>query len=436
MEDLPPEILHLICANLQESGVLSFRLVSRTFAAIRAKHLLDEVAFYLHDSDFTRLKNIAQHDVFRHNVTTLIWNCDQLDGSITPYDLWLERAKNSDRMDARYKKTPIITRTRAEWMRIYDRYVHTVARQEEMIEKREDFELLNLAICRFPALKSVAINCGGTIRRRHFSLYYPFNGLYSHDFRYGEHPGVRQFLAVVVALAGAKTKLKTLRLAGVHWNVCLHREMLDIVANTQSHLTTLQLDLVGYLEPDDEVEEEIQNSHRVCRRTLKRTKVLSHFLRRLPRLHSLELAWSCIYMHEIRHSEFPAEFEDLIEEGYVWKHLRNLTLRGVVAKERLLLQFFELHNKTLRFLEMDTIDLTAGDSWMRMLPQIQKTLKLRAAWIEGRLFAPTRVREREQWMIWGSADPDETLGDELEAYLCNGGELPLTRENMDFKSYI
>ena len=69
LQTLPNEILHMICACLDEQeDIPYFRLVSQRFTSIGLEHLIPKGNFYLRRASLARLETIATHPVLSSNL--------------------------------------------------------------------------------------------------------------------------------------------------------------------------------------------------------------------------------------------------------------------------------------------------------------------------------------------------------------------------------
>ncbi|TGJ88118.1 hypothetical protein E0Z10_g700 [Xylaria hypoxylon] len=73
MDNVPHEILYIVCSLLHVNDILSFRLVNKVFAHIGAAYMLREVTCYMYQEDLARLEAISEHPIFSKHVRSLVY---------------------------------------------------------------------------------------------------------------------------------------------------------------------------------------------------------------------------------------------------------------------------------------------------------------------------------------------------------------------------
>lgn len=429
MDDLPPEILCLICEQLEHRDLPAFRLVNKTFADIGIRYLCEEVITFLHDHDFERLLGIADHDLLRKNVREVFYRAHLLDLELKPYKEWQRHAENVIRVrDITKMSRGPRPRTKAEWRAAYMTYQETHKEQSLIREHCIDAEIFARAFSDFENMEKLTVDIGYRFDPQGDHTYSPFVDCLD-TIAEQDQNSLRELCFVVAAVCNSGRKLREFQAGSFHWSFFAIEPVIERFIETQkSTLTVLRLDMINDLD-----ENELTTEADVCSEFWKETKALSRFLAQFPNLQTLDVRWDGSALYETYYELFPARFEDVVEKGQVWPSLKEFAIGSVTTSESELLDFFEAHKATLKSLEFQTIDLSEGDSWRRLLPRLQKMLTLDHALIYGRLYAPTEHLHEEQWDI---ADARAFLYDEfrdvLADYMVNGGECPLTEDNMNF----
>lgn len=118
MDNLPLELIHIICAFLFPCDISSFRLVSKAFAKLAEPHLVRELHVMLEGKSLQNLLNISKHPSLRNYVTRITYEVRYLgDVDITAYSVNVidNEHENEDQDDE-----PTHTRIQNGW-RIYHR---------------------------------------------------------------------------------------------------------------------------------------------------------------------------------------------------------------------------------------------------------------------------------------------------------------------------
>ncbi|KAF2427243.1 hypothetical protein EJ08DRAFT_556494, partial [Tothia fuscella] len=78
LENLSPEISHMICTNLQISDIENLRLVNKYWSEIGGEHLCFEIYVFFNRKSFERLLAISQHPLIRKSIRTIFYEPLQL----------------------------------------------------------------------------------------------------------------------------------------------------------------------------------------------------------------------------------------------------------------------------------------------------------------------------------------------------------------------
>ncbi|MCJ1351838.1 MAG: hypothetical protein MMC33_001822 [Icmadophila ericetorum] len=150
--DLPPELLHMICDQLDTGSVLNFRLVCQVWAAIGVEHIIPEISVQLHPKSLARLEAVSQHPVLSRYVYFLNYERNTLPEYT--YEAW---EKNVFCL-AHLKKWPeLSSMDQASKTRAYTQFQRVFKEQQQVYRRSEDSWVLDAAIARFPQLISLSV---------------------------------------------------------------------------------------------------------------------------------------------------------------------------------------------------------------------------------------------------------------------------------------
>ncbi len=438
MNNIPPELLYVVCSLLNVDDILNFRLVNKLFADVGAAHMLPEVTFYMHRGDFDRLEAISLHPVFSKHVSSLTYFAETLDPKVT----WREFEqghKRRMRWNGRLRKLNL---TSAQLMAEYKKYSDAVGAQDKLMEGEKDVDLLKEVLPRFPRLKALTMSAGhvfyeGCYQTRRNK---PFSEFLEKGYMGSAHPeGKRPLDALLRANAHSPCALTSLRAGMVHWRFFKRSEReLARIFKPLANLTTLSLSVS--VDPADERIHE-GNSLRKCQRVLAKGAI-RNILQHMPQLESLYVE---IQSLEYSYTEKGAQLSDVIEPGFHWPNLKELFLGGIVSDRTEIMNVLLLHKDRLRKLCLRDVIL-ASTSWRKLLPDIRKNLCLEVACICGDIYGMTEYEAdtQDSWdeamdildlEYWGLSVPEvdsDPMRDSIDVYCRQGGEsypdeLPLVR---------
>ena len=102
IDNLPSELLHIICTHLKPSEVANLRLAFRIVAPIGLQYLVSEVHLVVAEDSFKRLATVARHPVASKYVTSFFYEADTLE--ILNKEQWKSQVKMD--WDARIRTVP------------------------------------------------------------------------------------------------------------------------------------------------------------------------------------------------------------------------------------------------------------------------------------------------------------------------------------------
>ncbi|RYP79094.1 hypothetical protein DL771_000072 [Monosporascus sp. 5C6A] len=442
MDNIPPEILHIVCSLLSIDDIINFRLVSKTFADIGAAYMLPEVTFYMHEEELKRLRDISLHPIFSRHVFSLTYFAQALDSPKFSFREFVIDYKQEMKWN-RKKKVLSPTQLLAE----YKKYEEAVDKQDVIMRTQADVALLKEVMPRFPNLEQVTMSSdamfyeGIYVARRPK----PFDKIQRGNNRCGLDPeGVRPLEAILSANADVKCDLKRLRAGTMDWKFFKRSAgELARLFKPLSNLTRIELMITvdGMNETTDEADVIAR-----CRRVLSKGALRTIF-RLMPQLESL-----CIELLSWDGGDLDrgASLRHIIEPGFHWPSLRELLIGGVDCDRQELMAVLELHKETLRNLCLRNVSLKST-SWKKLLP---KKLYLTEPCICGDLYGHPEGEDEpdgpdwpqldnpyfepglEHWYLSVPEDGRHDMRDSVNVYCRLGGttypdELPLSDEVVD-----
>jgi hypothetical protein len=442
MNNLAPELLHMVCGHLQYWDVPAFRLINRDCASVGLEYLVPSVEIHLHRNSFkahsfSRLRDISSHPVMSKNVRKLYYDFHAVDSPMKDFASWKAGAigalkdPNASRLNSQmFENIPV--RTRREFELCYSWYQIIMREQAYYLDENMDFHVLRHAIPNLTNLKKIIINTYDQLYRSdlydrigpwHYTLgEFPHNEI--------KPPGVRQLDSLLLAVASSKIKLRKLRAGLLSWSwFCspLFVSQRDQITRACESLTSLHL-VMSCLGDQHHGEQAPE-----CYQFLSKSGAIRSFLAKLRHLESLKLKFDRTNIWGGR--RFPARLSHLIEDGFVWPKLKKLELGGFQTSEPRLFRLLEAHASTLRVFGLQVeVQLDAGGSWYSLLHGMKSMLKLEETRIHGTLETRPSVNNfGEHWHV-SDRQYEYRLGNiwagELEDYLVRGGPFPLTDDNM------
>ena len=80
MDQLPAEVLHAICVNVEQTDLFSLRLASKQLAHIGAHHIFTygRLSFYLSEESLKRLEDVANNPTYATQIRTLSYDANHI----------------------------------------------------------------------------------------------------------------------------------------------------------------------------------------------------------------------------------------------------------------------------------------------------------------------------------------------------------------------
>ncbi|KAI1809185.1 hypothetical protein GGS20DRAFT_573097 [Poronia punctata] len=379
MEQVPTEILYVICSLLSIDDVLGFRLVQKRWAEIGAAFMLPEVTFYIHPQELQRLKEISLHPVISRHVLSLTYFAQTFDSPAISWRQFVREHKQRMRWNCKLKKLNL---TPSQLMAEYRKYAEAVAQQDAIEKGGYDVAVLDEVLPRFIRLEAMTMSAGqlfyeGRIRTRRKSPLREY--LWSNCLSRIHPEGKRQLEALLQTNARANCALTALRAGSLHWRFFKRSEHeLMYLFQPLANLTYIELNIS--VDPADERINE-GNSLAKCQRLLSRGG-LRKVLKSMPLLRTLNVE---VANFQCNIRERGACLRDIIEPGFRWQHLTELVLGGLATDRQELADTLQLHNSTLSNLCLRDMTLQST-SWRKLLPYIRNNLYLQDACICGDIY--------------------------------------------------
>ncbi|KAI0118420.1 hypothetical protein GGR51DRAFT_499494 [Nemania sp. FL0031] len=387
MDRIPAEIGYVVCSLLEIDDVLNFRLVNKLFADIGAAYMLPDVTFYMHQEELDRLEAISLHPILSKQVVSLTYYAEVL---ASPKVTWYEFLRNHKR---NVRWNGILRETPHQLIGEYKKYSDAIDNQEEFTAEERDLKLLKEILPRFPKLKTIRMSPGRWLDDEEFRVRRknPFSELLKRSYLADIYPeGKHQFYALLMANAHSPCALTNLRAGPLHWSFFKRSErelfaMFKPLVNLTSIGFAIAVTAAGDLSPED-------SSFRRCKRLLAKGSVRK-ILKSLPQLQSLYIEVEDI---EPDVDGKGAWLKDVIEPGFRWAKLKQLTIGGIATNRMELADALMLHKDTLRTLCLR--DVTLGStSWRKFLPVLRKQLHLEEACICGDICGELEEDPQDPW---------------------------------------
>ena len=401
IDQLPADIIHMICVYLTPTELANLRLVSRSFDPISLKYMVSEVHLILTKDSYERLKAIAAHPIVSKNITSFFFEADRL--SEWPLENWDQCFFNPEYVEKQ-------------------KYAELLRFQEEM---HPDVTEMAEAMKRFPRLNGLTMTIGDCGQSRTSTLRKFFRpGLVNYcevdntpEFRV-EPLGLQQMRSLLLGAYFAGLKVETLQCGLIDWQIFdqpseTSARIRDSVANVKN--LRLDLDVGGAVARGDPCWTESST------RDLERR--LGDFVTAALELEHLQLSFPRTQ------GTWRASLENILGE-HRWPSLQSINLKKIGTTEDDLVSFCSRHADTLKSVHLTDIRLLEGD-WLDALSRMRKILTLDALVLRGILASPSqklhglkyteecRPRYRrllEQWFLRARPGAEKELADFMAYY--------------------
>ena len=441
IDQLPADIIHIICVFLRPSELANLRLVSRNVGPISFKYMVPEVHLMLTKDSYERLKAIAAHPIASKNVTSFFFEADRL--SEWPLETWDQCFRNPEYVPYSKKLgspgqwcdydndgsswisvngTPIVVGKPCHHCTEEKRYAELLRFQEEM---HPDVTEMAEAMKRFPRLNELTMTIGDCGQSRASTLRKIFQpGLVNYcevdntpELRV-EPLGLQQMRSLLLGVYFAGLKVETLQCGLLDWQIFgqpseTFARMRDSVANVKN--LRLELDVGGAVARGDPcwTKSSTGDLERRLGDSITAASKLEHLQLNFPR----------------KYCTSRTSLENILGE-HRWPCLKSINLKNIGTTEDELVAFCSRHADTLTSVHLADIGFLEGD-WMDALSRMRKILTLDALVLRGILESPSQKlhgleyteqywpryrRVLEEWFLRARPGAEKELADFMACY--------------------
>ncbi|KAI1807564.1 hypothetical protein F4811DRAFT_559637 [Daldinia bambusicola] len=360
---LPPELFYTVFSFMSPGEARSLRLVCRAFAEIGAWFGFEMLIIHIYEPDFSMLRHLARHPIISRRVHELVYVCYELrkpKNSLVSYPPLDEYLSNTADRELRQRvlacKTNWLPDDAAERSPMskkdveenYRRYKSVMEFQEYVLSTREDHKLFAEVIPKFTSLRSIFI-CTDILM-----CWSPFKPFFIHTPDSSWPQCYRPMTAIMHGLKGLGTQIRSLTCARAD-PILFQKRYIKRMRTAYEGLETIQFwfESKGHVLPIFTSEAQGIHFPGTQRRTI--AKLLEAF----PALKNLGLFFT---QRHHRHAGY-AELNNIITPRFRWENLGMVYLHQIRADVNDLLDFFGLHQQTLKCIDLSHCSLSAS-SWL------------------------------------------------------------------------
>ncbi|KAI4603829.1 hypothetical protein KJ359_003649 [Pestalotiopsis sp. 9143b] len=428
MDQLSPEIIHIVVSFMELKDRLQFRLVNKNFAFIGRAHVLEEICMSIHSRHLAKMRAVAEESHLARNVRHLIYESRCLNphpssfkSYASEYDMWqqLQRLHPDDK---HFQLKP--TFSAEQLQQSYQRYLDETKAQASSWARHADYACLAQVMPSFCNLRKVTMSCDNHFnshRRGTSSVYDDDAHIADYDY---DPEGARQFEALLDALGLHEMKIAELQAGMMDWRFFdKEPERLEQLYEPLASLTSI--DLVLTVATDDEGGAS-ESETAECRDVLKKGQIGDLF-KSSPSLQLLNFS----IQGDLFELQPAASLHWVIPSGHVWPNLREVLLEGIDCSRAAVWSFLELHKDTL--VDFAFGEVVLNGSWEKFLADIRSKLYLHDVLIYGRIVGHSEDSRRllEEWdLVMPEVGPSD-MRSSISLYCELGGknypdELPLS----------
>ena len=434
MDQLPAEVLHVICANVEQKDLFSLRLASKQFAHIGAYHIFAHGRLWFHLSEISlkRLEDVAKDPTYATQIRTLSYDANHIMpfGTFEHYKkhfekLFRPRRDPSERPDPPPKDASERTKrlyvrnfekwmdgdrpklTPYEWMTEHMAYQYMVEEQKQLILSKPEHRRLAAMVSQLPHLEEVVYvnnaRCLHGLSGRHAERFQKgFFPLLNCDTRNSVHQ-----LASMLKPIG--DRLKVLKAASVSPRLFSIKTRESLLSSFRS-LKKLDLEL-GLEFRDSEAFETLRPREMYV--PIEAGHLLE-FLVCADGLQDLRITFS-----DFAEYGGPCAHISKILGNHSWPHLKKLHIACVEGSADQIIDALT-RQPALQELGLGFIELTTG-SWCQVLTDMRLRLSLQSTNFYGFLSSSSEhemmVMEYCNQDLWISDRCLSTLSEEIEEYV-------------------
>ncbi len=417
LDNLPSELLYMVCTHLKPTEVANLRLASKVIAPIGLQFLVPEVHLVIAEDSFQQLAAIARHPVISKYVTSLYYEADILE--ILNEEEWEQDVRSPDYIK-RLREGPryMLRSHRGDVAHARDvpRHHYTKQQLKEAFRKYQGFcqyqgrgdqfdRKVASAMRNFPNLKELIMSAQVWQHSQAFEN--TFAPGYCNTCRedVGDWPiGLVQMRSLLLGAYRADLKIERLSCTQVNWRILtLKNKAFEDMKRSVRHLRELSITFSTGLEEEEDEWGFLQIEK--CDVYLQQSGRLKEFVTSAPDLENLEICF------ESNEPIYPTAFQHVVGDFY-WPALKVVKFEMIGATQDHLIGFFERHASTLKDLCMGNIFLSSG-RWWSVFERMRLVLKLDCVDLSGALESSSEMLDFEP----GSDDEQTELREGIESYL-------------------
>ena len=417
VDNLPSEILHIVCTYLKPTDVANLRLASSALAPIGLQYLAPEVQLTVAEDNFRKLAAIAIHPVVSKYVTSLFYQANTLEvfdeerwrGVVRSldYNNWerfrearpsymLRSCKESYHIQWPVRRHHYTEKQLKEAFREYQGFCEYQGRVDRFDRK------IFTAMKQLPNLKELTVSVQDSPHQMAFEKAFPPGLLIDCQEDVEERPfGLAQRRSLLLGAYRAGSKIERLTCDGVNWRILTQEnKTFESMKKSLRHLRELG---IVFTTIDNEGEDALGSLPiEKCQIYLQGTGRLKEFVTSAPDLERLEICfqrWNPVY---------PTEFQYVVSDFY-WPSLSAIDFMSIDGAEDHLVEFFERHACTIKDLCIGYLSLSTG-CWRSALERMRLVLKLDSVHLSGSLENSTEYLDIDD-------KPQDDLCVAIESYL-------------------
>lgn len=384
IDQLPAELIHMICAYLRPTELANLRLVSRLAVPISLQYMVPEVHLILAKESFEQLKVLSEHPIISKYVTSFFFEANKL--HVAPRKSWKRCAQYSAHVNERGKlsSTPHHRYSRQELEHAFKKYCEFTNFQQDSTQvDRQEKEVAEAMKC-FPNLKELTMATHWSLRSWTSKMQSTFEPALCIDYETDDPEndvskplGVQQMRSLLLGAYHAGLKVETLHCGLVSWRIFQQdTETLAQIRESLSNLKYLRLEFsTGGAGINGEFNLGTHFETEQCSLWLKRGR-LKRFVTAAPNLEHLQISFQIIVF------SCPCRLKDIVGERH-WPSLKTAQFQMIRTTEDELVSFCSRHASTLRSLHLTELWLREGD-WYHAFNRMRKVLTLDAIVLAGR----------------------------------------------------
>lgn len=378
---LPLEVIDHVCTFLDVRDICAVRLTRRSFTNVAPWKLFNRLVFYLHHDDFEMLRHFANHLVYAHYVTSLVYKTDVLEPRRLSLEEFVAQKREIDKKSGTVSHPP--QENSVDSLReAFERYKHIHHQQSHILAEDLDFTILEEVVPKFPKLQCIIVSARDCPPEDGIPMK-PFEDLLVYPGDYLKPYGSRHVSSLLRPLVGLRyIHLQKLRLGMIDWSfIEQEAPRMDQMIELCQTLTAFELHLdIG---ADPEGPRDNNGSQMVRYKAAVEKGGLRRLLGSMTELQVLRLGFTCADPQ----NRYPAALSDFLPEGVHWKYLRCFVFQGVEGARQDMVDFVRRHSSTVTSFYLHNFRLVRS-SWLVFLPELRrlaKEMSLIDVWISGTL---------------------------------------------------